>query len=84
MFKGADEPGALDGAGRLDPTVSESGPGRGEETKRRIATGPLAGPRGDACTPPPNKVHRTMWLMVGACGLVVVYAVLTLLRVRSQ
>jgi hypothetical protein len=37
-----------------------------------------------ARTKPRDPSKRMMWLMVGACGFFVIYAVLTLLRVRSQ
>ena len=78
---------ALAEASRLYRSVRDADPGRSEEAKRCLDAVKLAAleqlSRARRRTPA-NKRSRTMWLMVGACGFVVVYALLTLLRVRSQ
>ena len=77
---------ALDEAGRLYRAARERDPKLRDDVERRLnavmaaALDQLTRTR----TPRRARAKRSMWLMVGACGFFVIYAILTLLRVRSQ
>jgi hypothetical protein len=78
--------GALGEAGSRYRSAREADPNREVDVERRLnavmaaALEQLTSARTERREP--HK--RVMWLMVGACGFVVIYAILTLLRVRSQ
>lgn len=78
--------GALGEAGTRYRAAREANPSLSTDVERRLnavmaaALEQLTSTR----TKPREPNKRMMWLMVGACGFVVIYAVLTLLRVRSQ
>ena len=78
--------GALEEAGRRYRAVRDADPARQADAAPRLdavmaaALEQLAQTR--APTPPPTR--RIMWLMVGACGFVIIQAVLALLRRGSQ
>jgi hypothetical protein len=78
--------GALGEAGTRYRRAREADPNLNADVERRLnavmaaALEQLTSMR----TRPREPGKRVMWLMVGACGFVVIYAILTLLRVRSQ
>lgn len=78
--------GALNEAGRLYRNVRDNDPTRADEAKRRLNGVMMAAVEqlSLARTPPASQPKRIMWLIVGACGIYVLYAVLTLLRARNQ
>lgn len=78
--------GALGEAGSRYRALREADPARSGEIELRqkaVMAAALAQMSG-ARTPRPARKNRMMWLMVGACGFVVIQAILALLRVRSQ
>jgi hypothetical protein len=78
--------GALGEAGSRYRTLRETSPELAPDVDRRLNAVMAAALEQleRARTKPRERGKRAMWLMVGACGFVVIYAVLTLLRVRSQ
>jgi hypothetical protein len=78
--------GALGEAGSRYRALREADPSRSAEIELRqkaVMAAALA-EMSNAQTPRPGPTKRIMWLMVGACGFVVIQAILALLRVRSQ
>lgn len=77
---------ALAEGGRLYRIVKERDPSRAAEAARKLDAVTLAAVEQLALTRTPRAARRsrTMWLMVGACGFAIVYAILTLLRARSH
>jgi hypothetical protein len=78
--------GALDDAGGRYRAVRDSDPARREQAERRLKEVIAAALEQLqlARSPRPARAGRVMWLLVGVCGFVVIQAILTLLRVRSQ
>jgi hypothetical protein len=76
----------LDTAGARYRAVRDGDPARSAEAARRLeqVIGAALEQLALARTPPRARGRRMMWLMVGVCGFVVIRAILTLLRVRSQ
>lgn len=77
---------ALDEAGKHYRAVRDADPTRREEAARRLhdVTNAALQQLSLARSARPERSRRMMWLMVGICGFVVIQAVLTLLRARSQ
>lgn len=78
--------GALDHAGRRYRAVRDGDPTRREDAARRLDAVMGAAMEQLARTrrPAPAPKRRMMWLMVGACGFVILQAVLALLRRGSH
>ena len=78
--------GALDEAGKSYRAVRDADPARRDEATRRLndVTNAALQQLMLARSARPERGRRMMWLMVGICGFVVIQAVLTLLRARSQ
>jgi hypothetical protein len=78
--------GALGEAGSRYRSARETDPALTRDVERHLNAVMAAALEQltSARTKPREPGKRAMWLMVGACGFFVVYAVLTLLRVRSQ
>jgi hypothetical protein len=78
--------GALGEAGSRYRALRDAEPARSAEIELRLKAVMAAAlaQMSNARTPRPRAHNRMMWLMVGACGFVVIQAILALLRVRSQ
>lgn len=78
--------GALDQAGRRYRALRDQDPARREDAARRLNAVMAAALEQLVQTraPAPARKRRIMWLMVGACGFLIVQAVLALLRLGSQ
>jgi hypothetical protein len=78
--------GALDQAGRRYRAVRDGVPTRREDASRRLGAVMTAAVEQLALNraPTPAPKRRLMWLMVGACGFVILQAVLALLRRGSH
>jgi hypothetical protein len=77
---------ALDQAGRRYRAVRDGDPTRREDAARRLDAVMAAAMQqlARARSPGPAPKRRIMWLMVGACGFVILQAVLALLRRGSH
>lgn len=78
--------GALDHAGRLYRAVRDADPVRRDDAARRLNAVMAAAVEQLSLTRTPRSARsrRLMWLMVGACGFVIIRAVLALLHRGSQ
>jgi len=78
--------GALSEAGRRYRDASAADPSLSTDVERRLKAVMAAALEQltSARTKRRDPSKRAMWLMVGACGFMMIYAILTLLRVRSQ
>jgi hypothetical protein len=78
--------GALAEAGGRYRALRETDATRSADVERRLSAVLAAALEqlSSARRKPRAPTKRAMWLMVGACGFLVIYAVLALLRVRSQ
>jgi hypothetical protein len=78
--------GVLDQAGRRYRAVHEQDPARSQDAARRLnaVTAAAIEQLSLARAVRPTRKRRVMWLMVGACGFVIIQAVLALLRRGSQ
>jgi hypothetical protein len=78
--------GALDQAGRRYRQVRDANPARRDAATRRLSAVMVAALEqlSLARTPPRAARRRLVWLMVGACGFLLLQAVLALLHRRSQ
>ena len=77
---------ALDQAGRRYRAVRDADPTRREDAARRLGAvmGAAMEQLAQTRSPSPAPKRRIMWLMVGACGFVILQAVLALLRRGSH
>jgi hypothetical protein len=78
--------GALDQAGRRYRAVRDADPTRREDAARRLDAVMAAAMEqlSQTRSPGPAPKRRIMWLMVGACGFLILQAVLALLRRGSH